>query len=127
MEADIAEVLASEEYLADKLEDEAEEGMGSIVGGVYMDDQLNLIDVPGEWDAELGPRGGNLRLSMADIHTGVRHFMGLWWNWREPGVRGECAWRFQDVGTYRSLRHPDGGGGDLRSTPSLRMQECLHT
>ena len=80
-----------------------------MVGGVYLDDQLNfLIDVPAEWEAKPGPKEGNLRVSMMDVHTGVTievwAFGGIA---MEPRVRGECAWKFQDAGAYRTLLHSD--------------------
>jgi hypothetical protein len=82
---------------------------GSVVEGVFMDDQLDFyIKVPDKWEAHAGPGDGNLRVAMTEVQTGLRvevwAFGGIAF---EPRPRGDCEWKFRDSGGYRALHLPD--------------------
>ena len=82
---------------------------GHVEDGVFSDHELGFsVDIPQRWTAEPGPIGGNLRIALTEVGTGMRveiwAFGGIE---LEPRSREDCEWGFKDSGGYRVLHMPD--------------------
>ena len=102
-EVSSSDVTATEEESVDV------ELTGRVDDGVFMDHELEFqVNIPSRWTAEPGPMGGNLRVAMTEVETGLRveiwAFGGIA---LEPRSREDCVWTFQDSGGYRVLHLPD--------------------